>query len=89
MVFKNVIVLPTLDTLVTDTHINLFRVVENSPSDQAGLKPGDIVTHINGNPVHGTRDVYKMLESSGSLDMSVVTHMGRMVRITVHPEDPH
>jgi len=69
--------------------ILIYRVVENSPSDQAGLKPGDIVTHINGNPVHGTRDVYKMLESSGSLDMSVVTHMGRMVRITVHPEDPH
>jgi len=69
--------------------ILIYRVVENSPSDHAGLKPGDIVTHINGVAIHGTRDVYKMLESSGSLDMSVVTHLGRMVRVIVHPEDPH
>lgn len=65
-----------------------YRVVENSPSHLAGLKPGDIVTHINGIPVHGTRDVYKMLEGAGDLSMRVVSHMtGQLMEVVVRPED--
>ena len=67
-----------------------FRVVENSPSDLAGLKPGDIVTHINGSPIHGTRDVYKMLETDvRQLTMTVVGHMGKVFQVTVTPENHH
>ena len=67
--------------------ILIYRVVENSPSHLAGLKPGDIVTHINGVPMHGTRDVYKLLEGAGDLGMTVVTHLGRVVTVTLRPED--
>ena len=54
--------------------LTFLRVVENSPSHLSGLKPGDIVTHINGVPLHGTRDVYKMLEGDGDLVMRVVRY---------------
>ena len=53
----------------------------------AGLKPGDIVTHINGTPVHGTRDVYKMLEGREDLSMRVISHLGKVFDVTVRPED--
>ena len=62
-------------------------MVENSPSHIAGLKPGDIVTHINGVPLYGTRDVYKMLEGSGDLSMRVVSHMGKVMDVLVRPEE--
>ena len=65
-----------------------FRVVEGSPAHTAGLKPGDIVTHINRTPVHGTMDVYKMLDTQQELVMTVVGHMGKVFTVTVHPEDP-
>jgi len=67
--------------------ILIYRVVENSPSHVAGLKPGDIVTHINGTPVHGTRDVYKMLEGREDLSMRVISHLGKVFDVTVRPED--
>ena len=65
------------------------RVVENSPAHQAGIRPGDIVTHINDSPVHGTRDVYKVLEGQGEVVLTLVNTMGRVVSVRVKPEDGH
>ena len=64
-------------------------MVENSPAHQAGIRPGDIVTHINDSPVHGTRDVYKVLEGQGEVVLTLVNTMGRVVSVRVKPEDGH
>ena len=46
---------------------------------------GDIVTHINGTEIHGSRDVYKMLESDDDLNLTIV-RKNQTLHITVKPE---
>ena len=65
------------------------RIVLNSPADCSGLKPGDIVTHINGQPIHGSRDVYKLLEGREDLNFTVIRDQNRFHQITVRPEAVH
>jgi len=66
--------------------IIIYRIVLNSPADNAGLKPGDIVTHINGRPIHGSRDVYKLLEERDDLNFTVIRDKNKFQQITVIPE---
>jgi S1-C subfamily serine protease len=52
-------------------------------------RPGDIVTAINGQPVHGSRDVYKLLEGGASpLILTVSRNRERDRDIAVTPEPP-
>lgn len=73
---------------MTVNNILLFRVVEGSPAYIAGLRPGDIVTHINDCPIHGVTDLYKLLEGREDLVMRVLGHNGRFVNIRITPELP-
>lgn len=68
--------------------IIIYRIVLHSPADVAGLKPGDIVTHINGKPIHGSRDVYKLLEGREDMNFTVIRDQNRFHQITVRPESP-
>jgi len=49
---------------------------------------GFIVTHINGKPIHGSRDVYKLLEGSEDLNFTVIRDQNKFHQITVRPESP-
>ncbi len=68
--------------------IVVFRVVRDSPADAVGILPGDIITHINGTEIHGSRDVYKYLESEFDLKMTVV-RQHRVFTVLVKPESDH
>ncbi len=46
---------------------------------------GDIVTHVNGSPIHGSTDVYKHLEGTRDLKMKVV-RKDKYMEVTVKPE---
>ena len=80
----------------------LSQVVPGSPAGQAGVLSGDIVTHINSQvkkiiaqtlitqsyqAIHGAGDIYKLLEGSGDLVVTVTRDMRTFTR-TVRPEIP-
>lgn len=69
-----------------DHGIFIWRVVVGSPAYQAGLQPGDIITHINNHDVYSSRDVYKVLESQGDLNMVVIRN-GQRYTVTLVPEE--
>ncbi|XP_059062978.1 serine protease HTRA2, mitochondrial-like [Achroia grisella] len=69
-----------------DHGILVSKVIIGSPAYNGGLQPGDIVTNINGKPVHSASDIYTMLEnSSGSLRVDVVRGRQR-ITLSVTPE---
>ncbi|CAB0038720.1 unnamed protein product [Trichogramma brassicae] len=64
----------------------IWRVMFGSPAYQGGLKPGDIITHVNGNPIKSSTDIYKILEKAGSVVMTLVRG-GAVIKLEVQPED--
>ncbi len=42
----------------------VHSVMENSPAEQAGIRPGDIIVEIEGQPVHTTDDVRAIVNSA-------------------------
>ncbi|XP_076059231.1 serine protease HTRA2, mitochondrial-like [Oratosquilla oratoria] len=69
------------------THgIIVWKVVVGSPAYHSGVQPGDVVTHINGHKITSARDVYKLLESEGDLQL-IVVRGGQNYSVTVTPEE--
>ncbi|KAG8236305.1 hypothetical protein J437_LFUL016377 [Ladona fulva] len=68
--------------------ILVWKVVVGSPAYNAGLRPGDIVTIINGKPVHSAQDVYKALDEEGDLRLKVIRPGStKGFDVVVRPED--
>ena len=62
-----------LKELGVDSGIVVERVEPNSPADKAGLKPGDVITSVNGRPVKTGDDLVNPITT---------THIGDSVRVT-------
>ncbi|XP_067425229.1 microtubule-associated serine/threonine-protein kinase 4 isoform X2 [Emydura macquarii macquarii] len=56
------------DSDIYTVHHIVWNVEEGGPAYQAGLKAGDLITHINGEPVHGLvhTEVIELLLKSGN-----------------------
>ncbi|XP_052599341.1 microtubule-associated serine/threonine-protein kinase 4 isoform X5 [Peromyscus californicus insignis] len=56
------------DSDIYTVHHIVWNVEEGSPACHAGLKAGDLITHINGEPVHGLvhTEVIELLLKSGN-----------------------
>lgn len=65
--------------------IIVYRVVVDSPSDNAGIRPGDIITHINGMQMRQTSQVFELLESNVDLEL-IVRRGDQTLKMTVKPE---
>jgi serine protease Do len=61
------------------------EVMPGGPASQAGLRPGDVITSVAGNPVHELRDVTRpiaMAKAGSSVDLGVL-RQGRTRNIEV------
>lgn len=72
----------------TDGHKRLVNstITDHIFKNRSGLIPGDIITHINNEPVASSRDVYRSLEHKGDLVMVVVRN-GQRYKVIVSPEE--
>jgi len=70
-----------------DTGVLIVRVMENSPSAQAGLRAGDIIQKIDGRPVRKASEVQERVESSevGALLEIEVNRNGQIQTLNVKP----
>ncbi|KGF73694.1 serine protease [Neosynechococcus sphagnicola sy1] len=65
----------------------IVRVMPNSPADQGGLQPGDIIEKIAQQPIHKAADVQQQVEASAvgaSLEL-VVNRQGKSQTFQVRP----
>lgn len=91
----------TMQTLMPDTLLEMqqfneymhvrhgvlvWKVMLGSPAHNAGLQPGDIVTHANGEPVVDSSNIYTILEQPGTIKLQII-RKGKILYITVEPED--
>jgi regulator of sigma E protease len=63
----------------------IMMVNPGSPAEKAGLKPGDVILAVNGEPIFFYNFVQKIEESAGKPLVLTVERQGQMMSITVIP----
>ena len=66
--------------------IVVYRVVQESPADNAGIQPGDVITHINGIEIFECSEVMEFLETQDVLVVTIRRENQRPFNFTVKPE---
>ncbi|MCZ6497670.1 MAG: S1C family serine protease [Gammaproteobacteria bacterium] len=64
---------PWLGILAHDEEgeLTIVGVYRNCPADDAGLRPGDIVTKVNGQPIHGLANLFRSVWKLGDAGVDV------------------
>jgi S1-C subfamily serine protease len=74
-------------TLQDDQGVLIARVMRNSPAARAGLRAGDVIRRINGQPVTKAEQVQQSVENAsigGTLQLEVRRN-GQTITLTVQP----
>ncbi|XP_033324772.2 HTRA2-related serine protease [Megalopta genalis] len=64
----------------------ICKVFVGSPAHVGGLQPGDIITHVNDEAVISTVNIYKSIEASKILKLTIVRQM-QVLHLMIEPED--
>ncbi|CAD1475564.1 unnamed protein product [Heterotrigona itama] len=64
----------------------IYKVNEGSPAHLGGLQAGDIVTHVNDEEVESSASIYKAIESSRILRMTVIRGL-EVLHLRIEPEE--
>ena len=65
------------------------NIAPNSPAERAGVKPGDVITGLKGEPVHSNDDLLNLLDAS-SIDQDATLRVlrgNRELSLTVRPRE--
>ncbi|XP_072029697.1 serine protease HTRA2, mitochondrial-like [Amphiura filiformis] len=66
----------------------VYRMTIGSPAQQAGMKAGDIITHINGKEVKSANDVYSFVQVKQELNVTIVRGpTAEVTQVKVTPEE--
>ncbi|HEX7644183.1 MAG TPA: S41 family peptidase [Burkholderiaceae bacterium] len=60
-----------------DGYVRIISPIEDSPADKAGLKAGDLITHLDGEPVHGMSLDDAVKRMRGEVDTKIVLTIKR------------
>jgi membrane-associated protease RseP (regulator of RpoE activity) len=72
---------------VKDGGALITSVTENSPAAKAGLKAGDVITAIDGEPVTSPGDITRVLNKKETGDVSLTVMRDKSIRtVTLTPE---
>ena len=55
-----------------DRGVLIARIVPDSPAQRAGLRVGDVLTHVNGEPVSGSFDVTRRIGAGAAGDLAAL-----------------
>jgi C-terminal processing protease CtpA/Prc len=61
----------------------VVAVKPESPAEEGGLKPGDVIAQVNKQAVHGAPEAQKLLSSAGASVLLRVLREGRGVFIVM------
>ncbi|XP_076759354.1 HTRA2-related serine protease [Xylocopa sonorina] len=64
----------------------IYKVIVGSPAHLGGLHAGDIVTHVNDEPVVSSATIYKAVETSKILRMTVIRET-EVLHLRIEPEE--
>src|ERR1700693_960087 len=60
----------------------------NSPAERAGMRPGDLIVGVNGNPIDDSINVGPLLMRSGGRPMTIdIKRGGTIVRLRARPQN--
>lgn len=74
--------------VAADRGILILRVLQGSPADKAGIKPGDVIQAINNQPVNKANELQQQLEKNGvgrQLPLQLQRN-GQNLNLAVRPE---
>ncbi|XP_053325907.1 microtubule-associated serine/threonine-protein kinase 2 isoform X2 [Spea bombifrons] len=72
------------ETDVYTVHHMVWHVEEGGPAQEAGLREGDLITHVNGEPVHGlvhTEVVELILKSGNKVSISTTPFENTSIKV--------
>jgi S1-C subfamily serine protease len=69
--------------------VRIREVQPGSPADNAGLKAGDLLVRLDGEPVTGVDDMFRMLDEHriGKVVSATLVRSGKLVEVSVRPVD--
>ncbi|XP_069591966.1 microtubule-associated serine/threonine-protein kinase 2 isoform X2 [Ranitomeya imitator] len=72
------------DSNIYTVHHMVWHVEEDGPAHEAGLRQGDLITHVNGEPVHGlvhTEVVELILKSGNKVSISTTPFENTSIKV--------
>lgn len=74
------------DFPLVENGVLVWKVIIGSPAHWGGIQPGDIITDINGKPVKSANDIYAVLESSATIQITI-RRKHEILKLTITPQD--